>query len=87
MDDPKAIAAGNLMAEALKTFQGIAVQGPGPGIVPRVRNMYIHEIWIKCPRDNKLLTSLKVFLQEQRQLVLGKKGNSNVQVVFDVDPV
>lgn len=87
MDDPKAIAAAHLMAEALKTFQGIAVQGPGPGIVPRVRNMYIHEIWIKCPRDNKLLTSLKVFLQEQRQLVLGKKGNSNVQVVFDVDPV
>lgn len=87
IDDPKAIAAANLMAEALSNYAGIAVQGPGPGIVPRVRNLYIHEIWIKCPRDNKLLTNLKSFLQEQRQLVLGKKGNSNVQVVFDVDPV
>jgi primosomal protein N' (replication factor Y) len=86
-DEPKAIAAATQMAEALQAIQGIAVQGPGPAIVPRVRNQYIQEIWIKCPRDNKTLDSVKAFLKGEKQHVLSKKGNANVQVIFDVDPV
>lgn len=85
-DEPKAIAAAGQLAEALKNMAGIIVQGPGPAIVPRVRNLFIHEIWIKCPRDNRLLTDLKNFLKTQRQLILGARGNTNVQVLFDVDP-
>ena len=86
-DEPKAITAATQMAEALLTFVGIAVQGPGPAIVPRVRNQYIQEIWIKCPRDNKILDTVKGFIKSQRQQILGKRGNTNVQVIFDVDPV
>ncbi len=86
-DDPKAIAAALHMAEALHTLSGIVVQGPGPSIVPRVRNLFIHEIWIKCPRDNKILDSVKTFIKVQRQEILGKRGNTNVQVIFDVDPM
>jgi primosomal protein N' (replication factor Y) (superfamily II helicase) len=86
-DEPKAIAAAQLMAEALQTFSGIAVQGPSPAIVPRVRNMFLQEIWIKCPRDNKLLDSVKSFLKNQKNIILGKRGNTNVQVLFDVDPM
>jgi len=86
-DEPKAIAAATMLAEALKTYQGIAVQGPGPAIVPRVRNFFLQEIWIKCQRDNKALDTLKTFLKEQKQHILSKRGNTNVQVIFDVDPV
>jgi primosomal protein N' (replication factor Y) len=86
-DEPKAIVAAGQMAEALKTIPGIIVQGPGPAIVPRVRNMYIREIWIKCPRDNKMISEVKNFLKIQKQQILGGKGNTNVQITFDVDPM
>jgi len=86
-DEPKAIAAAALMAEALQNFTGIIVQGPGPAIVPRVRNQFIHEIWIKSPRDNKTLDQLKTFLKTQKNYILSKRGNTNVQLIFDVDPV
>lgn len=86
-DEPKAVAAATQMAEALKTFAGIAVQGPGPAIVPRVRNLFIHEIWIKCPRDNKMLEALKGYIKTTRQHIVNKKGNTNVQVLYDVDPM
>jgi len=86
-DEPKAIAAAAMMAQALLTVEGIIVQGPAPALVSRVRNLYLHEIWIKCPRDQKVLDALKGFLRTQRSQILAKKGNTNVQVVFDVDPV
>jgi primosomal protein N' (replication factor Y) len=86
-NEMKVIAAAQQLAVALQTLAGIIVQGPGPAIVPRVRNLYIHEIWIKCPRDNKLIADVKRFLKEQKQWIIGSKGNTNVQVLFDVDPV
>src|ERR1700743_3717782 len=86
-DESKAIAAATLMAAALLTIPTIAVQGPGPAIVPRVRNQFIHEIWIKCPRDNKVIDQVKDFIKNQKQSILNKKGNANVQVIFDIDPV
>jgi len=85
-DEPKTIAAANVMAQALLTVPGIAVQGPGPAIVSRVRNQYIQEIWIKCPRDNKLIESVKEYLKTQKQYILSQRGNANVQILFDVDP-
>ncbi len=86
-DEPKAIAAATQMTEALRSIEGIILQGPAPAIVSRVRNLYIHEIWIKCPRDNKLLETVKNFLKKERATILGKRGNTNVQVIFDVDPM
>ena len=74
------------MADALKMVEGIILQGPAPAIVPRVRNLFIHEIWIKCPRDNKVLDTVKSFLKKEKQHILGKKGNATVQIIFDVDP-
>ena len=86
-DEPKAIAAANQLAVERQSLTGIIVQGPGPAIVPRVRNLYIHEIWIKCPRDNKLLNDVKSFLKAQKQQILAGRGNTNVQILFDVDPM
>ncbi len=86
-EEDRAAQAAQIMAEALATIEGIAVQGPGPAMVPRVRNQYIREIWIKCPRNNILVNKVKFFIKEQRLYILGLKGNANVQIVFDVDPM
>ena len=86
-EEQKAMGAAIQMATELQTVVGIAIQGPAPAMVPRVRNQYIHEIWIKCPRDNKVLEHVKSFLKSQKQQVLAKRGNTNVQIIFDIDPV
>ena len=86
-DETRAIAAAQQMAEALLSLPGIGVQGPAPAIVTRVRNQYIHEIWLKCPRENKVLEAVKSFIKTQRQQILAKRGNTNVQIIFDVDPM
>ncbi|MES2701367.1 MAG: primosomal protein N' [Bacteroidota bacterium] len=86
-DEPKAISAAAEMAQSLQPVAGIAIQGPTPALVPRVRNLYIHEIWIKCQRDNKTLESVKSFLKDRKNMILAKRGNTNVQIVFDVDPM
>jgi primosomal protein N' (replication factor Y) (superfamily II helicase) len=86
-DEARTIAAADLMADALRNFKEILVQGPGPAIIARVRNQYIQEIWIKCPRDNKIAASLRAFLTAERRQILAKRGNANVQIIFDVDPM
>lgn len=83
----KAISAATHIAQALQTISGIIVQGPGPALVQRVRNMYIQEVWLKCPRDNKLLDSVKAFIHEQKQYVVSQKGYTSIQVIADVDPM
>lgn len=86
-DEPRAIHAGAQIAEALRTIDGIQVQGPVPALVSRVRNYYIQEVWIKLPRDVKMLDKIKQFLKDQRQHITAQKGNAGLQVLFDVDPV
>lgn len=85
-DEGRTAQAAQMMADALQTVPGIGVQGPGAAIVPRVRNQYIYEIWIKCPRDTRIGDSVKTFLKEQRRHIGSQRGNANVQIIFDVDP-
>lgn len=85
-EEAKAIAAASQMAQALQAVPNITVQGPGPAIVARVRDQYIQEIWLKCPKDNRLNEPIKDFLKVQRQYILNQRGFTNVQVIFDVDP-
>ena len=71
----------------LKNIEGIIVQGPVAALIARVRNQYIQEVWIKCPRDTKTLDRVKEFIKAQRQVIVSQKGNANLQVLFDVDPM
>jgi primosomal protein N' (replication factor Y) len=86
-DEAKAIQAGNTMAAALQQLQGISVQGPVPALISKVRNQYIQEIWIRCPRDYRIIEETKEAILSQRQLIGGAKGNTGLQIVADVDPV
>jgi primosomal protein N' (replication factor Y) (superfamily II helicase) len=86
-DEQKAIEAATEMAQSILNIEGITVQGPVPAGIARVRNQFVQEVWIKCPRDNHLLQEVKEKLKSQRNLSLGKKGFSGVQIIFDVDTV
>jgi len=86
-DENLASEAGKLMAEELKKLSEIQVQGPAPALIQRVRDQYIFEIWLKCPKDTHTLEHLKTFLKTQKQLLQGKKGFSSVTIIYDVDPV
>lgn len=80
-------AAASQMAEALAKWEGIAVQGPVPGLIPRVRNQYVEELWLKCPKDGRVLAELKDFLKKLKLQIIGQRGHGGIQVILDVDPV
>jgi primosomal protein N' (replication factor Y) len=86
-EEHKAIEASVLIVQALQAIEGIHIQGPVPASVARVRNQFIQEVWIKCPRDTALLQKVKDELKRQRNVILGKKGYSGLQMIFDVDTV
>jgi primosomal protein N' (replication factor Y) len=87
IDETKAVHGAVQMAETLKAIDNISVQGPAPAIVSRVRNWYIHEVWLKCPRDSKTLDKVKQTAKEQKQLITAQRGYTGLQILFDVDPV
>lgn len=86
-DEPKAIEAATQLVTGLQQVEAIHVQGPVPALVSRIKNLYIQEVWIKCPRDSHTLKQVKTFLKQQKQYITGIKGNNSLQVIFDVDPV
>lgn len=85
-DEKKAIDAATDIAAALQDISAITVQGPVPAGVARVRNQYVQEVWIRSPRDSRLLEQVKQVLRSRRDQLAARKGLSNVQVIFDVDP-
>lgn len=86
-EENRAISAAAQLAESLKVIDGITIQGPAPALVSKVRNLFIHEVWIKCPRDRNILEQVKIFLKEKKQMITSQRGNGNLQILFDVDPV
>jgi len=86
-EEPKAVAAAGQMAQALQQVTGIGVQGPVQALIPRVRNLYVQEVWIKCPLSSAILKETKSFIRTQKDIITAIKGMSGVQVHFDVDPM
>jgi primosomal protein N' (replication factor Y) (superfamily II helicase) len=85
-DEAKAAAAANELLLAMSVFTSVTLQGPGPAIVARVKDLYIQEVWIKCPRISHEINDLKKHLRQQKQQILSNKGNGRLQIVIDVDP-
>lgn len=86
-DEPRAVEGANQMVLALQAIENIGIQGPVPAIIARVRNQYIQEVWIKCPRDTRIIEMTKNLLRSQRQIITSKKGLTSLQILFDADPV
>ncbi|MFA6151761.1 MAG: primosomal protein N' [Chitinophagaceae bacterium] len=86
-EEQKAIDGAAEMAQPLLQIEGITVQGPLPAPVARVRNQFVQEVWIKCPRENTILRQVKDTLKQQRILTASRRGFSALQIIFDVDTV
>lgn len=86
-EEPKAVAAAGQMAQALQDLTAIGVQGPVQALIPRVRNMYVQEVWVKCPKSKTIIEETKTKLKEQKQIITAEKGYSSLQIQFDVDPM
>lgn len=85
-DEERTAQAALVLAAALQAIAGIHIQGPAPALVPRVRNYYLQEIWLKLPRDNKTIQSIKEQIAVAINTVLQKRGNASLQIITDVDP-
>ncbi len=86
-DEIKAIEPASAFVKAMQLIDNIVVQGPVPAVVSRVRNQYVQEVWIKCPRDLKIIEATKDAVKKTRQHLMGLRGNSSLQIIPDVDPV
>lgn len=86
-DLERAELAAEKMAKELAVWEGIAIQGPVPGLIPRIRNQYVQELWLKCPKSKAVLVPLKQFLLQQKAQICALKGNNRLQIIIDVDPV
>jgi primosomal protein N' (replication factor Y) len=85
-DENKASQAAADLSEALKKIKDLNIQGPAAALVPRVRNYYLQEIWIKLPRDNAFIQQAKEHILTIINNLLQGRGNSALQVIADVDP-
>jgi primosomal protein N' (replication factor Y) len=85
-DEERTGQAAAALAAALQPIAGIHIQGPAPALVPRVRNYYLQEIWLKLPRDNKTIQAIKEQIAVAINSVLQKRGNAALQIITDVDP-
>lgn len=78
-------AAADLAAQ-LQTISRIETQGPTSGIIPRIQNMYIEEIWIKLPKQGRQLQELKFAIAACCNNIQRQRGNSAIQININVDP-
>ncbi|MBS1588285.1 MAG: primosomal protein N' [Bacteroidetes bacterium] len=86
-DEIKSQKAATELAKALQGINGISVAGPAPALVSRIRNQYIFEVWIKCPKNASIIAQVKQTLQSVQQNLISQRSFGNVVFVFDVDPV
>ncbi|MBL7719217.1 MAG: primosomal protein N' [Flavipsychrobacter sp.] len=86
-DESKAVTPATEFAHMLRANEAITVQGPVPALIARVRNLYVQEVWIKCPRDLKTIEAAKESIRHAKQTLMAQRGNSALQIIIDVDPM
>lgn len=74
-------------ADALQNRYGPYIIGPGEPVVNRVRNLFLMELLLKLPRDQKILQQCKKDLLEQIAILHQEKRYRSVVILPDVDAV
>lgn len=85
-NEKKAIDGVRLLAEELHKIPNLELQGPSPALIPRVRNHFVQEIWLKIPVQATIIQEIKVHISHAINVVLGTRGFSTLSIVADVDP-
>lgn len=86
VDEKKVSSAIELLARQLNEIPEIHLQGPAPALIPRVRNQYIHELWLKMPNERSALIELKAQVAIAVNNTMTTRGFSAVRFSIDVDP-
>lgn len=79
--------AAETLANSLKGRYNDFLIGPAEALVGRVRNLYMMELLIKLPRDQKLIGQCKRDILFQIAVLHQDKRYRSVVVIPDVDPV
>jgi primosomal protein N' (replication factor Y) len=73
-------------AEALRTRFGNRLLGPEYPAIPRIKLMYIKQMWLKLEREISV-SSAKRQMHEMLEGVKSKDKNRSVVITVDVDPM
>jgi primosomal protein N' (replication factor Y) len=75
-----------LLVMELRPVFGHRILGPSVPNIGRIRNQYIHMVYIKVERDARVLHAVKNAIRNFQQGIVKKRLLSTVRVSVDVDP-
>ena len=78
--------AAEILAIELREQFGNRILGPAVPSVGRIRNQYLHMVYIKMEKSSGLINSIKKALKEFQNSIVKKKSLSTVRISIDVDP-
>lgn len=78
--------AAQILVIELRALYGDRILGPTVPSIARVRNQYIHMIYIKMERDGKIISEIKRAIKEFQSGIVKMKSLSTVRIGIDVDP-
>lgn len=78
--------AAQLLVIEMKTLFGERVLGPSVPTIARIRNQYIHMVYIKMERDGKVISEIKHAIKSFQTGIVKRKSLSTVRIGVDVDP-
>jgi primosomal protein N' (replication factor Y) len=78
--------AAEILALELKEKFDKRILGPTVPNVGRVRNLFIHQIFIKMEKDTQLIKNVKQALKDFQNGIVKRKSLSTVRISIDVDP-
>ncbi len=78
--------AAQILAIELKNLFGQRIMGPSVPSVARVRNYYIHQVFIKMERSGNIIYDIKRAIKEFQAGIVKKKSLSTIRISVDVDP-
>jgi len=84
-EELKNTTAAKQLLERLSQIENIQLRGPVPALIPRIRNFYLQEIWLKLPVHAGALQKCKQAIAIAIQETLHIRGNSALQIIVDVD--
>ena len=78
--------AAKIMVIELRSIFGDRILGPSVPSIARIRNQYIHMIYIKMERDGKVIADIKRAIKSFQAGIVKMKSLSTVRIGIDVDP-
>ena len=79
--------AAETLANSLKKHYGKWVLGPQAPVIPKLKNQYLSDIWLKIKKDAYTLSQAKAMILQEIGAVWVHKAFKKIKIVVDVDPM